>query len=331
MGKNGTVRVLVPKIDKITLTSLSLKDPVCDDFDGLIPDQIKLHSLDPCNLTAISKKEAINGGIKGYKYQYWINLPGTSERVLFQARPTDKTKTRYFRYEFNPSRLGQTGLKALKKRLQMLGSEGNYRHLVKNAVVTRFDVAIDLVNASMDQLVVVSAGGGKRHAYFGGHGPIQTMYLGIKPGRKSSDHYAYDRRQKEMDGKNGEAADWPPVTRLEFRITTAKLPYANIHAVANPLERMRVFDPSSVNPGIDPTVWQLFIDSCTLRGPEGALKLLPKGLRETCEAALKKAEAIWRPQKLWNHWQMELHESGLLGGSATPKLKMAKHFGSDKS
>jgi hypothetical protein len=331
VGKNGTVSVLVPKIDKITLTSLSLKDPVCEEFDGLIPDQVKLHAEDPCNLTAITKSEAFKKGIRGYKHQYWINLPGISEKVLFQARPTDKKKTRYFRYEFNPSRLGPTGLKTLKKRLQMFGPEGNYGHLVKNAVVTRLDVAIDLVRASMEQLVVVSAAGGKRHAYFAGQGPVQTMYLGIKPGKKSSDHYAYDRSQKEIDGGELAATKWPPVTRLEFRVTPKKLPYGDMQSIANPLERMRVFDPTSVDAKIDPTMWRLFIDSCVLRGPAGALKLLPEKLKESCEGALKKAEAIWRPEKLWDHWKMEVDESGLLEPGSTPKPKKLKHYGPDIS
>ena len=92
-----------------------------------------------------------------------------------------------------------------------------------------------------------------------------------------------------------------------------------------------VFDPTSVDAAIDPTIWQLFIDSCVLRGPAGALKLLPDGLRQTCEAALKKAEAIWNPKKLWSHWQMELDESGLLDTDITPKPKKTKQFGADIS
>ena len=57
----------------------------------------------------------------------------------------------------------------------------------------------------------------------------------------------------------------------------------------------------------EPHHWKLFQDACRYRGMGGALSLLPVSIRPAYQQALDSAKgALWRPEKLWDHWHEAL-------------------------
>jgi len=181
--------------------------------------------------------------------------------------------------------------------------------------VTRLDIAVDLINIDLEDLLVSTPKPSVSMGYFGLTGKAETKYLNVN--KKGSNLYVYDRRarlaklQQEGVGDGPEYGDTKH-TRVEVR-THADKPITALPGLQNRLKRIDLIDIEAAEPPEEQYHWQLFQDSCRYRGVAGALALLPDGVRDQYEAAIKAVSGqLWRPDKLWGHWPEVVEESGLL-------------------
>lgn len=257
--------------------------------------------------------ETKNPSVGGYWQNIHLTDPSSGERVLIQA--DKKQAGNFMRFEFNPSKLGKAGLAYFKDRLSdIFAGVWGYADLMQHGKVTRLDVAYDVLNCSIKDLLVRASGKGKSHAYFGVDEEVETIYLGISKGKKNSNFYAYNKRQDLRDKGQPKQFWGLPWTRIEARIIDPKCSLKAIKSVAQkPLDVFEVYLPSLATPPEMDHHWKMFTDSCWHRGIEGALGLLPDELKDKYEVALQQsAEKFWKPDKLWKAFPDGLEKSGLL-------------------
>ncbi|TDI65643.1 MAG: hypothetical protein E2O90_07015, partial [Alphaproteobacteria bacterium] len=112
--------------------------------------------------------------------------PTTQQAILIQAKPkSEKTKS-FMRFEWNPSKLGPDGMAFFRKRFtEIFEGTFTYADLLQQGKVTRVDVAVDLMNVSIDDVLIVTKTPEKSHVYYGIDGGTETMYLGASKFNKT--------------------------------------------------------------------------------------------------------------------------------------------------
>lgn len=301
----GKISVLQPIIDKITITI-----PVCHDDDR---EAIRQGLYDFANKDDWPdfKSSSSKGG---YKIAVDCTDPVSGEKILIQADPKKKTIKSFLRLEFNPSKLGTEGLSKFKSRLtEMTYGSVTWDEVLSAGKATRVDVATDMVNAPLGNLLFDSKIPGKQHIYTGRGGNLETAYLGLKKTGKASDLIVYDKLQEATDKHQELGYSGIVHTRVEItkRGYTQKL--SNLAEMKNLFEQVTIVHPGAPPDGTDAWVWELFMDSCRLRGMGKGLALVPEELRVIFEAKLDEASArSWQPKKLWARWSMIVMQSGLL-------------------
>lgn len=165
------VYITKPKIDKISIV-----------YD--IPD-IDIQKLILGNLmeTFESGEDEVVHPAKGglqqkYKMAAQICPPNTEHKMLVQLDPKAKT-TKFLRLEFNPDLLGRANVRWALSYLsdEILHPPYNWNHLIHNGLVTRVDVACDLVNIWIGDLLVKQHNNHKSHVYHGLNGRPETLYI----------------------------------------------------------------------------------------------------------------------------------------------------------
>src|SRR3954454_2898496 len=76
------------------------------------------------------------------------------ERLLIQAGPRFRDLCDY-RVEFNPALMGSAGVEQVVRILDSIFIGGG-RHLLQNSIVTRIDIALDLLGSTANQIIVRS-------------------------------------------------------------------------------------------------------------------------------------------------------------------------------
>ena len=274
----------------------------------LLSDLISYTNDDETGLRAGSAKQW--GGQAGYKFNASVKLSGITAPVFMQAGPTNKAA--FFRFEFNPFKLGKAGMAEFRKWMAyyLLLGEGAYETMIEKGRVTRIDIACDFVSLRIEDLIIRGTGGGKTHAYYGEDGLIQTSYLNLT--KKNSDTIVYNKRQQLLDGKRNPKYGGNPHTRVEVQVKANRSP-AKLLELENPLTRLELSLVTNVAPPEEQHHWDCFVDACRFRGVHNALKLIPVKMRGKYKAALKDGQGtVWQPQKLWEWWPNAIERSHLL-------------------
>jgi len=305
----GQIAVLNPVIDKISITykidDLDLKAALIESLLQEIEEE-----------TNTWKSSAFKKGSIQYKASAQLAIPSNSHSALVQIGPTKKNTSHSLRLEFNPAALGASGIAFLKDQLESLVPEGlSYLDIITNGLVTRVDIAVDVVGVNLADLVVSAKDGGKHHWYHSAEGKPETGYLGLKKSDKNAKWTAYNKRQQIKD-----SSGWPTVqahgglshTRIEYRATPNKT-FLDLNSLKNPFFGISLAYPTAPKE-IKPYIWSFFIDSCTRRGEVAALAMVPEGkLRTRYQKSLEAAHAsFWRPSVIWTGWENALVSSGLL-------------------
>lgn len=304
------VAVLKPKIDRLAVTF-----PIPD---GQTKKKIRdnLESLaDGPGCPSVMKWQKIKDwGASRYTLSYGVDV-GPGKRVLVQCTKGN-TGVAFLRIEFNPDQLGLDGVMKFRDLLpEIMCGEVTYKNLASVGKVTRLDIAVDLVNIDLEDLLVTTSKPGVSIGYFGLSGKAETKYLNVN--KKGSNLYVYDRKtrlqklQEEGIGAGSVFGD-TKYTRVEVR-TTSEKPIIALPGFQNRLKRIDLIDIEAAEPPEGEHHWKLFQDSCRYRGLAGALNLLPDGVRGLYETAVKAAsENLWKPEKLWSLWPETVKKSGLL-------------------
>ena len=258
-------------------------------------------------------------GSAKYSKSFAINCNPTAP-VMLQLAPekTQKggpSKLRYMRLDMNPSALGPDSMKALHQAIpKITAGHVEYADILAEGNITRFDIAVDIVNLDIEDVFIATKNPGKSHSYFSAVGKAETTYLGVTS--KGSKLYVYDKKtQLAETGKKQPApffrqAKW---TRVEFRKQFEKPP-AKLASSHNPFKDIRLIDVEAPKLPVQPYVWNMFIDSCRYRGIEGALKQVPSLFRKDFKAAiLTSKDYVWKPEDLWGYWPETLKKSRILG------------------
>jgi hypothetical protein len=313
-GRTDQVAVLKPKIDRLSVT-LAVSD---DGAKAKIRDH--LSQLGASNGSPlIPWKKVRDWGSPKYDRSWSLKLSSTGA-LLVQCAPA-KSPISLLRFELNPNGVGPTGMQAFRHSIQMLTlGHFNYQALATYGDVTRTDIAVDLVNIDIEDLLIATAKPGVTNNYFGVTGKAETKYLNVNKG--GSKLYVYDRRaliekmQAEGGGKPSEFGT-AKYTRVEVR-TEVCTPITAMAGMSNRLLKIDLFDIDAASPPEEPHHWKLFQDSCRYRGLAGALARLPLEKQRAYEAAIKSADPLWHPKALWGHWPEALKASGLTPVSSDP-------------
>lgn len=304
-----TVYFLQPKIDGLTVVL-----PINDQSARAA---IVSHLIGLCDEGDKHFTEAKKPYPSGYQKNIDLTDPSSGERILIQAKPK-KVGVSFMRFDFNPAKLGKQGISFLRKSLAY-GFPGvfDFSDIATIGKVTRMDVACDILNCSISNLLVRIKGGGKSHAFFGIDDEIETIYLGIPKGQKNSGNYAYNKRQDLLDKSLPRQFSGIPYTRIETRIKNLQCPVTSLTKLdKNPFDKFEVFFPTLVKAPEQKHHWTFFIDSCWHRGIEAALEVLPDPMRKKYASALAQStDGFWQPDKLWAALPSAIMKSGILNFS----------------
>jgi hypothetical protein len=301
------VAVLKPKLDRLSVTFSvhhhAIKAAIRDHLS-------KLAAGARSAVTPWQKRR--DWGSQKYDRAYALKVaPGRT--VLVQCSPLTSADS-LLRFEFNPNGIGPGAVKAFRQFVPMLtAGHFDYPALATQGKVTRLDIAVDLVNIDIEDLLIATPKPGVTKSYFGLSGKVETKYLNVN--KKGSRTYVYDRRAL-LDKLNaeglGELSEFGTAkyTRVEVR-TEVGTPITAMANMSNRLLKLDLFDIEAATPPEQPHHWRLFQDSCRYRGLAGALALLPEEVRSAYQATIKSAESLWRATELWGHWPAALKTSGL--------------------
>ena len=312
--KGANVYICKPRIDKISIT-IAIN---CTEAQGTILELLegavkhKPSSLDP----SLDDDHGVSYATKPkrgqYKFYYNFRPPGTEQAVHLAVQPKKKGN-RFMRLEFNPDQLGPTGVAALRGFIDEFFAEAvTYQDVLKNSVVSRIDIACDLVNVPMGTVLVSSNLEGKTMHYVGGSG-LETTYQGKKS--KAAPVKVYDKQKQLIEAKKGT----PPYGELSHvrievskRYNTKQL--CDLAKLSNAMKSVDVYVAAPEKLPEQEHHWRLFVDSCQFRGIAAALGQIPMPLRSAYSAALNGgSDPFWKPVTLWECWPQVVAESGLLG------------------
>ena len=238
----------------------------------------------------------------GYSVAKWLNLKHTPARVLFQFKYENKKATRC-RFEFNPRKLGESGIDELRAIVVTLMD--GWEYVIKHGRITRIDIAVDIPNARPENYAILPQQGLTSQKW-AVNGKLETFVLGTKKGNQT---LLYNKKAHRLSqGKKwlGKAA-----VRIERRLLN---PSPNklylLHKLANPfLVAQLVRMPDAPTWEAKPYIWSLFKDSVVVRGLPAALALLPLEKRTVYRKHLKLCEhELWSPHQIWSQWPACLAE-----------------------
>lgn len=320
----NAVYVSRPFVDRIVLVgdvtvsmvALEAKDQVVD--PGELLTQLMTNAT-----VSLTKKggRGFKPGPKVDKYNVGKKRLGSRNAnalfgVSWSAKPDGFTRS--LRLEFNPRRLGPNGLSELRAELGSLFFEDFELEWLARAKATRIDVAVDLVNIAVKDLIVRTSDGGKWSGYFGAGGRVETWSKLRAPTSKTLPGkpappilIVYNKRQELLDKnkepKYGDAAH----TRIERRLRASTRSFRTLRDISNPFADIRLGDVERLSQ-MHGAAWRCFADSALRRGVAEACTAVPKGKEELWKKALLEMDAtFWCPDELWTSWSKSLTASGL--------------------
>ncbi len=260
-------------------------------------------------------KFAVNYNVSGLPLKH--NKNGDAGNLLFQVGPVASWKDYSFRCEYNPNAIGPDGVQKISNLFEelyyFLNVHGELPDFWERFTVTRIDIAIDVDYVSIEDLVFFNARSQKWEIYFTekleGKTYIETQYLGGIKGLKRFCVY----NKKEELRKNKKVHLSHERTRIECRLKPSKS-FNKIIELKNPFLSMKIFDARELQEGNKKNWrWIQFLDSVRMRGPRGALNLIPKKTRAEYLKKLEKTAGTlwWRPEEAWESFPEEINKIGL--------------------
>lgn len=238
------------------------------------------------------------------------NAGPESDQVIQAIRD----RRRIMRLEWNPSTL--TAVPAYRSAfLEILrGWFGDsLAHEMWAARITRIDFAIDVRGLNINRIAVARNDTTvKSSLYLGRNGQTESNYLGSI---KDSDllYLLYDKRTERRGRVRGGPFER---TRIEVRIGQG-VSVPDLFALENPFAKLtiREFRELEICSGANGRYqWDWFIDSCKLRGLEGALNLISNArTRQMWRNRVVELESPdwWRPEEIWGGLRDAIEQIGV--------------------
>lgn len=235
---------------------------------------------------------------RGRRYRYAGILSHDGAPLCFlQAVPLQERKVAFMRLEFNPAKIGERGLKRVRRLLRHVFLD-QYEAVIAKAKITRLDLAADFDGIRLGSLAVTDAHKRKAGLWLGATGEVETIYLGS---RDSDAHLRiYDKarelREQQHISLSGERL------RVEATIANRRFRLSELRALPNPFAGLVIVDLGTLETNDEPAYrFQFFLDSCRQRGAHSALRLIAdKPTQARYRKCLAGAKVDWwAPDALW--------------------------------
>lgn len=248
----------------------------------------------------------------------------------------DKKYGRRLRIELNPRKLGPAGFAQLANVLGGPNAPLDLPQTIKQARVTRLDIAVDIVGVEVGEVLVRHKDQGKRSHYVGTDGVLETLFVHrkLKSKQPKVDQYGfpkklshgkkpagkvllriYDRVRERVALLRPPPFGPAPVVRVELTLDrfVKWAPFPKLGAMDDPFQKVRVGfrDTQVKSPS---SRWQQYIGLRRTMGLDAASALLDLQSLATIKFELAKQvpEAdLVAPETTWEGWAAGLKETGL--------------------
>lgn len=235
--------------------------------------------------------------------------------------PKTKGSTTYqLKIEMNPRRLEASGLGDVEAIFEHLfDDEIEFDRWLAGAKASRVDIAVDLINVRVVDLIFRSTEGHKWSAFFSPTSTLETWSRLSKPNYQSAKSgksgppfiVVYDKRQQRVDVGKPTYFAHVPHTRVEYRKRSGNQHFCNLPGLGNHL--------NAISFGYVPDVASVlgkhgraYVDAVFRRGVDEALSPLPVTKMKLLREAIEKSEVgFWNPASNWERWSKSLDEVGL--------------------
>ena len=239
-----------------------------------------------------------------YTAAYRIKIGAHSEDwPLLQIRPP-KPNTSFIRLEFNPDRLGATGIEEFKTLLDQGVLPHGYPSVLQWSRVTRIDLAVDFEGVSLDQVFPKT----KWPTYvetWSHKGQLETIYLGKR--KQTNNFYRIYERPAGPGTKK-------KVLRVERQMRNLNIAFGELAPLANPFSTVRLNHLAMPAPkGWEASKWNLFVRVLKVSGINSALLMLSTAERKVAKAHCEKFPVVeMNLEEIWGEWKALLDATGLL-------------------
>lgn len=292
-------------IDKVCIRYLYDGSPACND------EYKQLHGFKYSVLDGSLGKQGTSWSSKWA--QTVVNMP--LEKSALVVRYGYVHKRHWSWLQFNPAKMSGDDLALVSACLSMLFTHGAST-LLEKGQLARLDVAIDAQYETWSQSLFLDASL-RRSCHLAL--PKQSMYLGVKHGKKTMN--IYDKAKEQFDTSGVvHGNDW---LRIESRLRDPnRWTFGDIGNVANPFLSLLIIDRPTLMAANDPRLQVLQI-ACDAGMPiDEVFWQLPTPARKQAWEALQACKAgWWNPKVLWTGYQAKLDWVGaLIGGEANSEF-----------
>ncbi|WP_340693237.1 hypothetical protein [Hyphomonas sp.] len=259
--------------------------------------------------------------IPKYKKTVDLLIPGQDATALLSVDPTQKSMAP-LRLEFSVSKLGKTGIKELANRWSEIDIDNvAFQALWLDARITRVDIAVDILNLDISDLVVFNPAVWKIWSAASASTGMQTHQFYLKKANKKSpfldpksrsDLLVYDKREEQLAHGNEPRFDQIAHVRVEAS-RQSKSFLRNLPKLTYPFQGWEFQRPASLPPPYEAWIWKLFFDSARVRGYEAAKMLVPEHIWEKGDHLLDKFYEgdLINEQSIWPDWDKTLQKSSI--------------------
>ena len=285
--------------------SLQIKpDQLSLTWSGFYPEEIRILCQEVINLTHKPDRPAGLAVKSNSRYAINATFQVSSERGLDQ---TVLLQTgRYgrigadIRLDYNP-KCGRAGFHQIRSVLGRVLPREDLTVFLRQAKVTRLDLAIDLPDLTLNDAIVRLKSTRKHGVYTSPRGEPETTYLG---GARSNRAVAYN--------KPADCKAMPSRLRIERRLKPGvRLP--ELVNLPNPFSGVIAVATAPLRPLITEIHPDILFDSMRTRGIQRALNLLSSPQRRILTAAIDDPANSVMPSvdDLWQQWPQVLRDVGL--------------------
>lgn len=212
---------------------------------------------------------------RGYRGQYRFALENDhSAALLLEPR---NQRNNYFKLEYSPNNFGDDGRALLGEYLRDILGDG-YLTDIRNARLTRLDVAFDVRRMRLKDLMIIDLRNRKSSIIRGRQGEAESYYF---PFKGTNQLCVYDKLQEQIDINGPLLANRKPAEWIRFEYRYRRL---NGYTLGDVVGRMQnpfadnfdVRQFGTTEAQLDAERLRMFFDACRLAGVESILEEIPE-------------------------------------------------------
>lgn len=240
-----------------------------------------------------------------------ITPPGNCGFIVLRASPKKNSIGHFIKLEMNPNNLGEKGISFLIKSLgEILPKEMYGAETFRGAKITKYDVAVDIINSPLTDAYFTHRWKGKSLIIKSAKGKVESLYGG-KTKTRGYKIKLYDKKQEQLD-KNKQPI-YKTYEHIRFEIMMGQgSRVENFEKIKNPFENVKFLNTNTLPLPGEPVYSKFILDSCKLQEFYMTISQLPSPLEiEFRKFFSDSIKATWKPNLLWQSWPDYLTKIGL--------------------